>query len=178
MPRKSIILACLAVLALSACTATPYRPVGQRSYGGYSETQLGQGRFLVQFEGNARTPQERVEQYMLRRAAELTIAQGYDWFYTVGRQAGTVWGEGATKDGARYRVVRGPGYQRWRDYGDYFAKSGFGLWRPIWRSFTGSSGERLEASAEIVMGKGPAPAVAGQAAALDARQLLQRMASK
>ncbi|HWH17881.1 MAG TPA: hypothetical protein VNT77_06020 [Allosphingosinicella sp.] len=175
MPRRSIILTCLAALALSACAATPYRPVGQRSHGGYSEISLGQGRFLVRFEGNARTPQDRVERYMLRRAAELTLAHGYDWFRTVNRQMGTVIGQGKTPDGRSYRVVQGPGYQRWRDYGDYFAKSGFGLWRPIWRSFTGSTGERLEASAEIVMGRGPAPVVSGQAAALDARQLLREM---
>lgn len=51
--------------------------------GGYSEEQLGPDRYSVAFAGNTLTSRERVEQYMLFRAAEFSLRDGYDGFRMV-----------------------------------------------------------------------------------------------
>ena len=83
------IVASLALTALlGACTtATPYQPniSGQKVQGGYSEQQVEPDRFRVTFSGNSLTSRETVEGYLLYRAAELTVQQGYDWFEIVER---------------------------------------------------------------------------------------------
>ena len=77
-------IALAAALALSACaTSTPYQPDvrGQRATGGYSEQRLGENRYDVTFRGNTLTKRDRVEGYLLYRAAELTVQNGFDSFH-------------------------------------------------------------------------------------------------
>ena len=83
MARPVIGLVGLAVL-LTAC-ATPYEPRGLT--GGFSETRLDSNTFRVDFTGNGFTSRERVDVYLLRRAAELTLEHGFDYFVIV--DAGT-----------------------------------------------------------------------------------------
>ena len=65
--------------ALSACaTATPYGPSDGRY--GYSEQRIEQDRYRVTFSGNISTTRETVENFLLYRAAELTVQEGYDYF--------------------------------------------------------------------------------------------------
>lgn len=63
------------VLFLSACaTATPYQPkIG--GYG-YAEQRIAEARFRVSFSGNSSTERARVEDYLLFRAAEITLSEG------------------------------------------------------------------------------------------------------
>src|SRR3546814_2720956 len=79
--RSSIRLAPLAALMLFACaTPTPYQPLGTRGTGAsgcYASQQIEQNRFRVSFSGNQLTSRERVENYLLFRAAELTVQNGY-----------------------------------------------------------------------------------------------------
>lgn len=85
---KTLALTALAVMSLSACvTATPYQPLvtGTAQSGGYSETKVEQDRWRVSFTGNSLTPRDTVENYLLYRAAELTLAQGKDWFMMADR---------------------------------------------------------------------------------------------
>src|ERR1700753_1116092 len=83
---KRLVIAGLAALALgglSACeTATPYQPLNPSaaSAGGFSETKVETDRWRVSFAGNSMTSRETVETYLLYRAAELTVARGFDWF--------------------------------------------------------------------------------------------------
>ena len=71
---------------LVACASdTPYKPAEERGDYGYTETPLGDNRYRVTFEGNSVTPAETVQDYALLRAAELTLAKGYDWFETADR---------------------------------------------------------------------------------------------
>ena len=63
------------------------------------------------------TSRETVEGYLLFRAAELTLQNGYDWFAIVDRH---------TDAQARTYVEPDPLYHPW--YGP-----GFGYWRPSWR---------------------------------------------
>ena len=150
----------LCIAALTGCTtATPYQPyrAGDLSaaHGGYSEQRLGADRFLVRFHGNELTSRERVEGYMLYRAAELTLQNGYDSFEIVERH---------TEHDVETRVRPDPFYPSW--YG-----STYGWWRPHWRYYYPGTGwgpwspygygsvdiqrvESFEAEAEIIMRRG------------------------
>jgi len=158
----------LTLLAAACVGPTPYQPlVPQR--GGYSEERLSENQYRVVFTGNAQTPPERVEQLLLRRAAELTLTAGYDWFRPTHR---IVEGRIRTIQTSRgpVRVSEGPGYSSWDDYGAFFhARSARGFLKPIWRRINPPSGEQVEASAEIVLGRAPLPQIGD---AVDARQLL------
>jgi len=70
---RTLLLA-LAVGALSACaTETAYQPAGPNSDGGYREQQIESNRVRISFSGNSLTDRETVENYLLFRAAELTV---------------------------------------------------------------------------------------------------------
>lgn len=81
--RTRLVLAAAAVAWLASCAGgeTPYRPA-QRGEG-YSEQQVGPGRYRVMFVGNTVTDQQTVESYMLYRAAELTLKAGREHFTLV-----------------------------------------------------------------------------------------------
>ena len=176
---KRMILTAAAVLslggAMAACeTATPYQPLraGSEQSGGYSEVKLETDRWRVTFQGNSLTSRETVESYLLYRAAELSVAQGYDWFAAIDRNT--------DKHVETYSTGPDP------FYGPY----GFG-WRPYWRHYGGGFGwrgwdpymgdpffdiqttEKYEASAEIVMGHGPKPA--DDHKAFDARAVIANL---
>ena len=89
MKRIALFAAAAAALALAGCeTATPYQPLGTGGAfhsGGYTDQQLEANRWTVTFSGNSLTSRQTVERYLLYRAAELTVQQGYDWFTTVDR---------------------------------------------------------------------------------------------
>ena len=71
--------AVLPALALAACASvTPYQPLQDGV--GYSDQKLESNRFRVSFAGNSSTPRETVENYVLYRTAEVTLANGYDYF--------------------------------------------------------------------------------------------------
>jgi hypothetical protein len=75
----------LVILALAGCVgATPYGPASGSRDDGYSETQLGDGRWQVAVSANASTDRGTVERHLLRRAAELTLENGADRFVMVG----------------------------------------------------------------------------------------------
>ena len=79
MIRPSRWIALAAAAALGACaTTTPYQPY--RNGEGYSEQRIESNRYTVRFVGNEMTKRQTVENYLLYRAAELTLANGYDYF--------------------------------------------------------------------------------------------------
>jgi hypothetical protein len=176
--KKNVYLAATAIFALglSACavTPTPYQPAGapySQTSGGFSELQLEGNRFRVNFAGNSYTRRETVENYLLFRAAELTLAQGYDWFTTVERD---------TERTTRYRDYGtgsrfGPGpywYPSWR----YYGRLGWSPFYDPWgwdRDVDVREINRYEATAEIVLGRGPKPAADPRA--FDAREVVSRL---
>ena len=86
---KKKILGPVAALALLAgcATATPYQPLGYPGErGGYTNQQLDQTHYRVSFVGNSLTSRQQVETYLLYRAAELTLQQGFNCFTLVNRQ--------------------------------------------------------------------------------------------
>lgn len=81
------LLAGIVTLGLAGCYgATPYQPK-DRGYG-YSEQKLEDNRYRVTFAGNSMTERETVENYLLYRAAELTLQNGYDHFVLTSQDTG------------------------------------------------------------------------------------------
>jgi hypothetical protein len=79
-----LLVCALAVFGLAACsTPTPYQAAVD-DYG-YRDQQLESNRYRVSFAGNTATSLETVQNYVLYRAAELTVANGYDYFRVVDR---------------------------------------------------------------------------------------------
>ncbi|MEM6900175.1 MAG: hypothetical protein AAF583_10430 [Pseudomonadota bacterium] len=86
MTKKSTLMqvgaAAAAAAILAACvSATPYQPAtgGINSYG-FGETKIESGKYRVTFRGNSSTDLATVENYILLRAAELSVADGFGHF--------------------------------------------------------------------------------------------------
>ena len=72
----------IGALAIAACgTPTPYQPALDGH--GYAEQAIEEDRYRVSFSGNTLTSRETTENYMLYRAAEITLQRGYDHFVIV-----------------------------------------------------------------------------------------------
>lgn len=172
--RKAVLAALASsTLLVSACaTETPYRPA--KGYGfsrtGFSEQRIEPDRFLVTFAGNSVTERDTVERYLLFRAAELTLQQGYDYFVTTeretDRQTRTYTTPGLGYGGFGYGGF-GPGWgPAWSFYGRGFGWRRYGGFYGGYGGFGGFGGfndfdirqvDRFEATAEIVMRRGPIP---------------------
>jgi hypothetical protein len=157
---KRLTFAALAATALLAgcATPTPYQPLGARTgvRGGFSEQQIERNRFRVMFAGNQFTSRQRVENYLLFRAAELTVQQGYDGFTLVDRNTD----KHTTVQTYARPLSPGPwGY--WGPSWRYYGRFGWRYWDPwgydpFWADTVDvNTIDRFEASAEIVMFKGP-----------------------
>ena len=170
----------LPLAALGGCmTATPdqpYVPEGAAgTHGGFSEQRIAPDRFLVKFHGNELTSRERVEAYLLYRAAELTVQNGYDSF--------AMEHQGMEHDVRTYAEPRyGPWWgPYWHPAWGYY-RGGYGWnywdpWRggPFWGSYVDTrTVEAFEARAEIAMMKGAPPPNVRHA--LDARTVMARLA--
>ena len=184
MAKRSAAFAAVVALAavLAGCaTPTPYQPniPGQKTSGGYSEVRIEPNRWRVTFAGNSLTARETVEGYLLFRAAELTVQQGYDWFSIVDRSTQRS-GYTYIEPDPLYRPWYGPGYGFWRPSWRYYGR-GFG-WR-TWDPFFGDpfwadrvdvrTVDKYEATAEIVTGRGAKPA--DDPRAFDARQVIANL---
>ncbi|MEO8925579.1 MAG: hypothetical protein ABI306_00310 [Caulobacteraceae bacterium] len=182
--KTAAVIAALALVGgLAACeTATPYQPLekGTAASGGFTDQRLDGDHFRVTFQGNSLTSRETVETYLLYRAAELTVAQGFDWFETADRHT--------ERDSRTYidpDPFYGPGYAfgYWRPYWSYWGPGygwgGFGPFGagPFWGGgATVQTVRKFRAAAEIVMGHGPKPAA--DARAFDARAVIANLGPK
>jgi hypothetical protein len=167
MKRWILSVAVVALLgaALAACeTATPYQPLqtGVEASGGYTESRIEDNRWRVTFRGNDETPRNVVETYMLYRAAELTLAQGYDWFEAAQRHTDTHTSGYATGYGPGW----GWGWRRWGPWGGAFWDNDVSF----------DTEQRYDAAVEIVLGHGPKPA--DDPHAFDARQVVANLGPK
>lgn len=71
-----------AVSWLHGC-ATGYHGTGLT--GGFSETQIERNSWIVTFQGNAYTSDERASHFVLLRSAQLTLESGYRYFIIVNK---------------------------------------------------------------------------------------------
>lgn len=179
MKRLSIhalgaICASAAALVLAACgTATPYQPLqsGGASPGGYSEQQITHDRFQVSFQGNTLTDRETVERYLLFRAAELTVQEGYDWFQLAGRNT--------ERQSRNVDVPHTEMYWAWTPNWYYQGKDRgwvvINTYQPFWYDhYETFQTDQYKASAEVYLGHGPKPA--DDPASFDAREVIQNLA--
>ncbi|MDF1683889.1 MAG: hypothetical protein P1U36_04440 [Legionellaceae bacterium] len=74
---KFLMLVCC-LLSLTSCS-TGYHTSGFLT-GGYDEFKLAPDKYRVQFSGNEYTSEDRAYKYAMRRSAELTKAQGFQYF--------------------------------------------------------------------------------------------------
>jgi hypothetical protein len=82
--NKLIILSALVFIAgLLGCEATPYQRLGTTWAGGYSEEAMSQDTFYIKFSANNHTSPKVVCRYLYRRAAEVTLRCGFQFFAVV-----------------------------------------------------------------------------------------------
>lgn len=147
-----------AALLSSCATPTPYHaasPTDPAHADGYHELRLEPERWRVVFTGNSLTSRETVETYLLYRAAELTLEQGYDWFQAVERDTE----EHVTLTVREPIGARGPGWEpHWR-YA-YGVRAGWRAWdrHGLEPAFDVQRVTAYEAFAEVVMRRGVKPA--------------------
>ena len=152
------LLAALCVLFLAACAQpTPYQPATDGF--GFSQQRIEENRFRINFSGNSVTPLPVVEDYMLYRAAEITVDRGYDYFEISDKDINK-----RTRYVATYVDPIGGYY--WRRYPRYAVGTGIstGTYRPI---------DSYTSSANVVLFKGQKPA--DNPDAYDARDVIQRL---
>jgi hypothetical protein len=146
-------------MALLAGCATPtaYMAAAKPGAMGYSESQIETDRFRITFKtaaGGARY----AEDMALRRAAELTLARGYDWFFVNSRFA-----QNGADSGPRLSVGTG--------FGSYGRHSSVGVGTSVGIPLAGP-GPAAEASLEVRLGKGAKPQ---DPAAYDAREIIRSL---
>jgi hypothetical protein len=171
--RKAVFaaIASSSLMVAGCATETTYRPATGQGFSrtGYSERQIEPNRFLVSFAGNSVTSRDTVERYLLFRAAELTLQSGNDYFLMANRDTdlqsrtystpgfgpGFGWGGLGGYWGPSWNFY-GRGYG-WRRFGGGLGYGGWGGFGGFGNNFDVRTIDRYEATAEIVMRKGPIP---------------------
>lgn len=79
--RTNLILAAGLTFLLAGCvTPASYGPKTADTSTGYTDERLAQNRYRVTYTGNSATPRDTVEDYLLYRAAQVTLDAGYTAF--------------------------------------------------------------------------------------------------
>lgn len=157
--QRPFLTALALAAALGAGCASTYSPRYQRAADsrdiGYYDTQVSENRFIVQYRSDRDDPR-LAEDFAFRRAAELTLDHGYDWFQVISRSR-------AMTDEAFGR------YDTYRLYGDDYRT------RPTYRDSYGESYGPYDDNLvviEIIAGYTPAPHAAS---VYDARRVLDNL---
>lgn len=143
---KHLLLPVLAAIGLAACETpqpTAYQPAGGPRGVGFSEVRIEPGRYRISFKAGDGASPARARDLALRRAADLAVADGFDWFRVYDQRTGFVGGNGP-------RIGLGVGGA---SFGGRSAVGG-----SIGTGFNLGGGPSPVATLEVVMGKGPKPA--------------------
>jgi hypothetical protein len=141
MKRLTLTIVC--ICSLQACASySPYQPASSQGYG-YSQTQLSDTQFRIDFKARDIERGEAVN-YAMLRAAELTLEKGFDWFEVVDRESDTTKPRATTRFG--------------------FGISRFGSMNPFSNlnagvAVGGGNSNQADVLLEIIMGKGIRPDV-------------------
>lgn len=178
MQMKNRAFAILIALApaLASCASNSYH--AYEGGAGYSEEQVDAQTWRVNFVGSTVESQAAVEQQLLRRSAELTVQSGYDWFTpnaqeTQQQEDIVVTGERPRAEtGSNAEAVWHPRWRRrnasrWTDWDPQGAVAPEAELAPVEPSARAVTELRYSATAQITMGRAPAPA-----GAFDARAIL------
>jgi hypothetical protein len=141
MTRTSLAALLAACCAAAGCAGVYGGPRYEQARGahdvGYYETRLADNRYVVQYRAE-REDERLAEDFAMRRAAELTLEQDYDWFQILSRRG--------MSDESFQR------YDAYRFYADRYRD------RPPYRDTYGGGGDYESAVVlEIVMGFNPPP---------------------
>lgn len=141
---KRLIAPALTAALLAACATQPtvYQPAAGPSAVGYSEYRIEPGRYRVTFQGGPGASPQYVSDLALLRAADLAVAEGYDWFQVTDRFM-----QGRGDSGPRLGVGVGGA-----DFGRH-SSVGLGLGT----SFNLGGGPSVATTLEVLMGRGPRP---------------------
>lgn len=105
---RTAVAAALVALVAACAGATPYQAArggGQ----GFSEERIAPDRFRVAFLGNTLTDRATVEDYMLLRAAEITVAEGKERFVVIDRDVIEITSQQTIFEGPAGRSTIGEG---------------------------------------------------------------------
>ncbi len=143
----------LIAVCLTACeTGTLYQPALRPGAVGYSDYRIEPRRYRITFEGGDGAPAGQVRDYVLLRAAQVTLRDGYDWFRITDR-------------GGYVAPPRSSGAISFGFGGASFGRGG-GVGVGVGTTVPIDGGPRIGRSIEIMAGHGPAPTDGG---AYDAR---------
>jgi hypothetical protein len=132
-----------ACLLLAACaTPTVYGPRTGPNASGFSEMRIEADRFRVSYTGGNGASPDQVADYALLRAAEITVAQGYDWYRVVEQFT-----QGTAGRGPQMSVGGGSA--------SFGRRSSVGV--GLGTSFDLSGGPQLTRNLEIKLGRGVKP---------------------
>jgi len=195
---KTLMIAGAAALLTACATATPYQAAQKAGAYGFDQQQIENNRFSVSFSGNSLTDRETVETYMLYRAAELAVNNGYDHFTVADADTDASKRIIATPSpfsgfrdpyysgfsprydfyhpryGWRSRFNSRAGFNRARRGGFY---GGFGgrFYDPFYDDFDYREVTRFKANAQVVMGRGQKP---DNIKSFNAREVLTNLGPK
>ncbi len=160
--KRLIAISCVAFafLTLGACASAPtvYGPAATSQATGYREMKIETDRYRVTFRANSDARATGAETFALRRAAEIAVRDGYDWFRVVTRNTEQVGGD---RGGGTSVGIGGSS-------GSYGSSVGVGI------GFNLSGDTRqYETTMEVLLGKGPKPA---DPSTYDAKQILAQPA--
>ncbi|MDO8801198.1 hypothetical protein [Phenylobacterium sp.] len=142
---KRLLLTVALCAGLSACASAPtvYTAANGPEAVGFSSYRIEPGRYRVTFRGGPGGSPEQVADYALLRAADIALADGYDWF----RVSDRAMRQAGSNSGPRLSLGGGGG-----DYG-----RGGGVGIGLGTSFNLGGGPSLTQTLEVVMGKGEKP---------------------
>lgn len=114
------------VLFIGFCVgcATPYQPVGL--LGGFSDSQIQNDIFRVNFRGNGYTDLSTASDYALLRAAEIAIQNGFNYFIII-----------QDNSSIKTSIITTPGYAH--TYGDIGAHGDYGSYYAHTTYYPGTS---------------------------------------
>ena len=137
-------------LLLTACSSQPdYRAAKGNGYG-YAEQKISDNYYRVTFKARG-DDSGAAKAYALRRAAELTAEQGYDWFMVVDKATVTEREQNSNRAGAAYQQTTV------RDCGLLGCRSRT-VAQPQYEVGLSTGGrDQVEAVLEIRLGKGVMP---------------------
>ena len=133
-------------LALAACATAPapYGPALKANGAGYTDTRIEADRYRVMYRARSGSA-ARASDFALRRAAELTLQSGYDWFTVTQRSV-----EGGDRDGGP-RIGIGVGGGNFGHHGAVSVGTGIGF------NLGGGDGGGATAMLEVRLGRGAKP---------------------
>ena len=165
-------ISAMLLLALSACATGPVYRAKASDGIGYSDQQITLTRYRVAFSGDVETSLPQVEDFLMRRAAEITMEAGYTHFVFDGRNTEAKTNLYTSPDSWNPEI--GLGFNLGRRYANRMKH--FSNWSipAYWSASEAAPITRYTASSEIVL-LSPDQA-AKEPLALSAREILSRLA--